>query len=88
MRRLPVSATSIVNSTILAFPYALPSAFLGGPLIFLAGIVLLICPPLSIWVLIKPGAEMAPIRLRYLLLLPYILGVAGYLIYRSSSLLS
>lgn len=83
----PVSSESIVYATVLALPYAVPGALLTGPLVILSAIVLLICAPMSAWVLVNPGEKIAPKRMALLLLIPYFLGVAGYFSFKSSSFL-
>lgn len=68
-----VSLTSCWAATLCALPYALPPAWVGNLLIFTAFLVVLICPPISLWALLNPSKEGSSKKLVWLLLAPYLI---------------
>ncbi len=86
-RKQPVSSESIIYATAVALPYAIPPALLTGPLFLVSVLFLLSCPVLSLLVLLKPGCEMAQRGWSAVLLLPYGLGIALYLVFGEAGFL-
>lgn len=86
-RKQPVSSESIVYATVAAMPYAIPPALLTGPLVLVSVLFLLSCPVVSFLVLLRPGAEMAGWGWSAVLLLPYVSGIALYLVFREGTFL-
>lgn len=86
-RKQPVSSESIVYATVAAMPYAIPPALLAGPLVLVSVLFLLSCPVVSFLVLLRPGAEMAQRGWSAVLLLPHVLGIALYLVFREGTFL-
>lgn len=86
-RKQPVSSESIVYSTVAAMPYAIPPALLTGPLVLVSVLFLLSSPVLSLLVLLKPGCEMAQRGWSAVLLLPHVLGIVLYLVFREGTFL-
>lgn len=87
-RKQPVSSERIVYATVVALPYAIPPAFLSGPLVLVSILFLLSCPVVSFLVLLRPGAEMAQRGWSAVLLLPHVLGIALYFVFREGTFLS
>lgn len=70
-----VSLTSCRAATLCALPYALPPAWVGNLLIFTAILVVLICPPISLWALLNRSGEVSSKKFALILLVPYVVAL-------------
>jgi len=71
-----VSRTVLIIATGSCLPYALPASWLGGGLIYLAVLVIVICPPCSLWALFNKQGDQQAKEWILVLLAPYALGAA------------